>query len=1720
MKRKEGFLSTDKRTKVQRVWDSKECMVRTFAGVSELVSEVAQVYRTQGIEKCRDMIIDILESQIWTSFEGLESAQDLLGCPQMVRGLDVSIYWLLHLCRAYSFHRYLFSLEKVDIAIIVDFLRTHILNRDMSGPLCADIVLFLFNESTGLAIHDGDIIIEEEARKCTQLCGHLLRSISLTHMDASQGALVSQADFAVFQKLASIISEGSCFEEKVLEWHRRQIIRLLPVMVEFNGSTSLQALANLVAGLDREVIPAVLKLAIDAPERQAQYFGHIHSSDSNDGESGGALESVLSPSALHSRDQKSSLAARSVLVLLLDLCVLSSSGSATDLSSIGLKRGSLPSTRELLSMALDAARRAVHTNNRGAVLRAIALAIKVTRAMAALESSGCSSSGSSSDSNRREHKLAFSNWLAHLFGLGGAHDASYPDLYWDYATWTAPPKPDITATAPSPTFSFSCVGGGSRSRVGLHPEALSSTCYALCTLVPLLGDREIEVNAALRVTTLSRKLALDQSSLNKGKENAHPCGSATSVKKGSSGLESRKSIDSLALIKRAHDAVVVVCKQVLLRIDRSQDPLKSLLLRERATKALKAGADGELVASVSEGVLKELEKKVPQWASVLAMTGMLPGGVRNQATMLGTKQGGVTLASALVKLVGTAQQPGIVPVTRDMVSKIITAMGQSEHPHQPGASSSTGAPALLSPRESSFFLTSLSSSLSAGSPTLSPGGGSQGQGDNDSGEHSRSAQLLVSSLGLSVGAQENLIEGLNLLRQASRVARQGKTLADCGDRVEQTMVEKWHKAVVDADGAVAASNTSTSASAGVNEDVYGEECSDEVRLRLCSVLADSFHEMVTSVTMRMEEMSRATAAKVGRENARGGKKEEDKDSSYCKFSESWLHFSASVLDVLLPATSEDGAAPGATARKRAEALWSTFVPEGIVRPVATSLHSREPQSRGEHQERARIVGNAGFLLLAASRSSKQPLTTLVFCALEKCHSAHKWAVLPGSSPISSIESHVGRPSYASNSEDIYLQRMLNLVLTHDIFCTASITRLALLQENIASGGNVQDKECDGDDCMCTALQHEGDTALLMSHLLLWRMVEDCQLIAQVMPEGAALAATVVPRCYSMIGWVQRDGIHAGDAPEVTRDKEDGVSYTQGLGLRLRDPLLMLFLDYEGSCIAPGDNQRSPFLLAWHLHIKRSIHDVSRSKGRSDSLTHVPEAHYDAEEGSKQIAADLLSLCSEYDGEVSRLHEDSDRNAAVGTLRLLVGSETNGDVHEEGDALGHYHREQARSWCVNAHTEGPVAHPRPSLGSTLLRCDVTSLRMAPVPRALTLPLGGDLHPVAKLPYRQHRFIGTLVKALVSSPGVVYELADYLVEAYIPLFVSVTRGGSAVRDSDAKEAIVAYAIILHMYEAFGVAPNYLHALAPSVHRLAAFQQKDGVQHSCLQLSMALAAYTYSVCSGAVTPSSSGTNISLRHADHGFYISAMFNRCGAGAGYGRSPRLAYEDLAAVFDLAGLSNYNQLADTEKSFRHVIEVAHAAAVYGGAVHSRASPDVVDLLSQSQGDHNEAEIVRKDSALATAKKLFFEVSGPITSKGGEISSLEFPVCTMWLLPTLLAMTSASADQVDSVVELLMDLYVGEGAEWKKGMDRVFIGLFAVSLLHAHSALGLIRSDPGIAGKPMTEKSLCRRFAVKIGAHFTSRDKDWVRSEVAQALELQGIPRNVAHACLESLPLYL
>ena len=69
------------------------------------------------------------------------------------------------------------------------------------------------------------------------------------------------------------------------------------------------------------------------------------------------------------------------------------------------------------------------------------------------------------------------------------------------------------------------------------------------------------------------------------------------------------------------------------------------------------------------------------------------------------------------------------------------------------------------------------------------------------------------------------------------------------------------------------------------------------------------------------------------------------------------------------------------------------------------------------------------------------------------------------------------------------------------------------------------------------------------------------------------------------------------------------------------------------------------------------------------------------------------------------------------------------------------------------------------------------------------------------------MSTLAKALVSSPQVSRDFNLYLLEAYTPLFISVTGGGSSVGDSDARRAVVAYAILEHSLMAFEASLKYL-------------------------------------------------------------------------------------------------------------------------------------------------------------------------------------------------------------------------------------------------------------------------------------------------------------------------
>ena len=229
--------------------------------------------------------------------------------------------------------------------------------------------------------------------------------------------------------------------------------------------------------------------------------------------------------------------------------------------------------------------------------------------------------------------------------------------------------------------------------------------------------------------------------------------------------------------------------------------------------------------------------------------------------MLGAKQGGVVLASALVKLVGRAHQPGKVAISRDAVVKIIAAMGKAEKPHGSGTGASISTAALLSPSECSYFRMSLQSNLSLGSANRATNSDGQGQEREQEQEDARiepnSVKHLIASLNISDKSQEYLVCGVNLLHQASRVARQGKTLADCGDSVEQNILEGWRKAVVEADNPIASASPSPSLKADANAD----EGFEEFRRQMYNVFAASFHEVVASITTRMEELERTQPQK-------------------------------------------------------------------------------------------------------------------------------------------------------------------------------------------------------------------------------------------------------------------------------------------------------------------------------------------------------------------------------------------------------------------------------------------------------------------------------------------------------------------------------------------------------------------------------------------------------------------------------------------------------------------------------------------------------------------------------------------------------------------------------------------------------------------------------------------------------------------------------------------
>ena len=132
--------------------------------------------------------------------------------------------------------------------------------------------------------------------------------------------------------------------------------------------------------------------------------------------------------------------------------------------------------------------------------------------------------------------------------------------------------------------------------------------------------------------------------------------------------------------------------------------------------------------------------------------------------------------------------------------------------------------------------------------------------------------------------------------------------------------------------------------------------------------------------------------------------------------------------------------------------------------------------------------------------------------------------------------------------------MLNLVLTHDVLCTSVITCLMLHKQANTTVAASEKNRDERDDYLPTAMHHGGYASLLMCHLLSWRLVEDSQFTAQVMPEGASLAANV-KQCYLSRN---SDPFYSRSDSEKVASEMKGVSFVPEVGSLLQDPLLQLF----------------------------------------------------------------------------------------------------------------------------------------------------------------------------------------------------------------------------------------------------------------------------------------------------------------------------------------------------------------------------------------------------------------------------------------------------------------------------------------------------------------------------------------------------------------------------------
>lgn len=817
MKRKRPALAF-KVAKPPRVMDLATEEVVSIPDMASLVKEVKKCFDTEGLEKGHDSMLKLVRLECFSAMNlsgdpgsGSNAKDDILCCEPMVQGLGSEVFWLLHIGGTLSFHTYLKRLETIKPGALYDFIKAHLLmqqqhqqqrehatdmvmmmreegngdsDEGMLEPICEDIVLYLYNEAAGVSL---SLSSPEAKADNKSRCARFLSDLAVPCMynnssNAASGfGYLDLDDLRMLQRIINIVGSGSsgAAERERSRWQVTQVTKLLSCLVEVPEPTSRQGSSNssvvadtltaLFGAMDEGVLSTALELALRSGE----------------GGTAGASREVLEAAALCARESEQTIRRRSVLLLLLDLCARQATMTAHVRSLLR------PET--VLDLALEAAQQAMSCESHDDLLRAVCLALRMTRAMSSVATTSFSST------SQRGGKLLFQNWLARLFGLDGKSPPG---------STAGPERPagksgkagDEWDTGPTYVQYRAPAGVGGGSVTTLNPQVWCFTAYLLSRVVQQCGEDEVQ--AFVKVSLAARQVASggqatfavsSNPDAAGGKENQPASASATTFGGGgalgidrSAKLRERER-EGVIKLKRAHEALLQACKRRLVALEEAADPLRAALFVNQTKKA-GGGIGGDGTEPVSAAVLQELGTRLPSWMSTLEKTSMLPVGVRSQATLLGSSRGGVLLMGAVCKLVGSENEQGVL-ITRDMAVNLVNAMAV--------AGSGGGGGALLKQEEKSYFLSCLRGSSDAQHDYSSSQTDASAAGDNAHSGHN-APPAVVAALALPPGIASPLLSALMALHQATRAATSSETGGMLGNDVSRTLISSFLAAAEEA----------------------------------------------------------------------------------------------------------------------------------------------------------------------------------------------------------------------------------------------------------------------------------------------------------------------------------------------------------------------------------------------------------------------------------------------------------------------------------------------------------------------------------------------------------------------------------------------------------------------------------------------------------------------------------------------------------------------------------------------------------------------------------------------------------------------------------------------------------------------------------------------------------------------------------------------------------